>query len=308
MISKSELERQLKRIDFNPKGWGKTEAMELCNILMPEEEIKECVNGYYEAGFALLVATNERVLLIDKKPLNYLTVEDLRFDMISEFDYSHRLIGAHACISSSGNKTLNFTSMNQKRLRNLITIVQTRMTELKKISHQQQETQQEHLKNMNEQLRDYLIQAQEQALQQQQQQLAALQQQQATAERLRQAAVRPALPQPSFQNGPVRSAAEFESLAAQNMDALVGTPAEQLLDGDRPQLPAQVEASPTAALRRAVPTPQQLSLAAVRRAAPFIRAYSRSPFGRHRATPTAEASETMQAPYGSPLSPTTPTT
>ena len=145
MISHDELTKQLKKLEFNPNGWGRTEVNELCNILMPDEEIEELVNGYYEAGFALLVATKHRVLLIDKKPLNYLTVEDMRFDMISEFDYSHRIIGAHVSISS-GNKNLSFTSLNQTRLRRLLSYVQTRMTEMKQTTHKQQETQQNEYK------------------------------------------------------------------------------------------------------------------------------------------------------------------
>lgn len=156
MISYKNLEEQLKRIHFNPKGWGHTEIRELCNILMPEEEIEECVNGYYEAGFALLVATKDRVLLVDKKPLNYLTVEDMRFDMINEFDYSHRLFGAQVKISA-GVKTLLFTSANQKRLRGLLNFVQCRMTEIKREAKSREEAQKSHLEQMNQQLKMYLM-------------------------------------------------------------------------------------------------------------------------------------------------------
>jgi len=156
MISHEELLQQLKKIKCNPNGWGRTEIHELCNILIPEEEIEELVNGYYEAGFALLVATKDRVLLVDKKPLNYLTVEDMRFDMISEFEYSHRIIGAHVSITS-GNKTLHFTSLNQARLRRLLSYVQARMTDIKRTQHLQQESQQQNLEQMSEQLKEYLL-------------------------------------------------------------------------------------------------------------------------------------------------------
>ena len=116
MVSPKSVEDQLKLIHFNQRSWGRTEISELPNILMPDEEIFECVNGYYEGGFALLCATNIRMLLIDKKPLKYLTVEDVRFDMINQIDYSHRLLGAHITVSA-GIKNLKFTSLNQRRLR-----------------------------------------------------------------------------------------------------------------------------------------------------------------------------------------------
>jgi len=156
MVSPKSVEDQLKLIHFNQRSWGRTEISELPNILMPDEEIFECVNGYYEGGFALLCATNIRMLLIDKKPLKYLTVEDLRFDMINQIDYSHRLLGAHITVSA-GIKNLKFTSLNQRRLRKLIDHIQNRMAEIKQESLNQGETQQLHLENINQQLQAYLL-------------------------------------------------------------------------------------------------------------------------------------------------------
>ncbi len=155
MVSKQEIDKQLKELGFNRYGWGRTEVGELANIILPGEEIFECVNGMYEGGFALLVATDVRLLLVDKKPLNYLTVEDLRYDVINEIDYSHRLIGAHIVISS-GEKFLRFTSLNQQRLRKLINHVQHCMAEYKKKHHNEQENQSQHLEELNHQLQAYL--------------------------------------------------------------------------------------------------------------------------------------------------------
>lgn len=156
MVSSQSVQKQLKLIHFNQRSWGRTELSELPNILMPDEEIFECVNGYYEGGFALLCATNIRLLLIDKKPLKYLTVEDVRFDMINQIDYSHRLLGAHITVSA-GIKNLKFTSLNQRRLRKLINHIQNRMAEVKKESLAQGENQQIHLENINQQLQAYLL-------------------------------------------------------------------------------------------------------------------------------------------------------
>lgn len=168
MISFPELEQQLKSIGFKYWGWGRTEVRELCYILMPDEEIEECVNGYYEAGFGLLVATKDRLLIVDKKPLNSLRVEDLRFDMINQFDYGHRFFGAQINISA-GMKTLHFTSLNQRRLRRLLNYVQCRMTAVKHEQKEQQDSLKNYMEQMNQQLQMYLI------LQQyQQQQLSAM--------------------------------------------------------------------------------------------------------------------------------------
>jgi hypothetical protein len=171
MVTKESVEQQLKKIQFNYLGWGRTEIKELPNIILPDEKIFECVNGIYEGGFALLVATNLRVVLIDKKPMNYLTVEDLRFDMINEIDYSHRLLGARISIST-GSKNLRFTSYNQQRLRKLISHVQHHMADSKLKQSEHQEDQKLHLEQINQQLQTYLL-AQHQQQQQLQEQLKA---------------------------------------------------------------------------------------------------------------------------------------
>jgi hypothetical protein len=167
MVDVASVEAQLKRIKFNWKAWGRAEAKELPHILHPDEKVYECVNGIYDGGFALLVSTDMRVLLIDKKPLNYLTVEDLRFDMINEIDYNHRLMGAKIRISA-GSKTLQFMSFNQSRLRKLIGHVQDRMSEIKKEATEHQENQKQHLAQINQQLQAYLLAQHQQLMQMQQ--------------------------------------------------------------------------------------------------------------------------------------------
>jgi hypothetical protein len=171
MVSEQSVQEQLKKISFKRHGWGKGELDELAHILLPEEEIYECTNGMYEGGFALLVATDVRVLLIDKKPMNYLTVEDLRFDMINEMDYSHRLFGAQISISA-GSKNLKFRSYNQPRLRKLIGHVQHCMAEAKKKQNNHQEDQKQHLEQINQQLQSYLFAQQQHQMQLQQMQMA----------------------------------------------------------------------------------------------------------------------------------------
>lgn len=156
MVNRQEITKQLKEIGFNHVGWGRSEVSELPNIILPGEQIYECVNGAYEGGFALLIATDIRVLLVDKKPLSFLTVEDMRFDMINEMDYNHRLFGAEISISSGG-KNLRFRSYNKLKLRKLIGHVQHSIAESKKKQSTHQDDQVSHLEQINKQLQAYLI-------------------------------------------------------------------------------------------------------------------------------------------------------
>lgn len=128
-IRLKQLEDQLKSIGCNYRFWGRSELKELAYVLLPGETLKHCVNGTYDGGFALLAATDQRVLLVDKKPL-YLTLEDIRFDMIVEIDFNHRLLNANVFICTP-NKSLRFVAYNHARLRALFHFVQTRVAEIR---------------------------------------------------------------------------------------------------------------------------------------------------------------------------------
>lgn len=129
MVSHKYVEEQLKRIGSNFRFWGRPEIRELANILLPDEIISGCVNGRYEGGFALLCVTNMRMLLVDRKPM-FLTMEDVRFDMIAEIDYSARLLDSTLRIITP-NRTLMFNSWSSQRLRKILNYTQQRVMEIR---------------------------------------------------------------------------------------------------------------------------------------------------------------------------------
>lgn len=129
MVSLYEVERQLKRIEASFRYWGRAEKLELHKILIPGEEIKVCLNGRYSGGFAMLCATDQRLLLIDKKPM-YLTLEDVRYDMVAEVDFSHRLVDATIRVCTP-TKILVFTTWRRIDMRKLTTYLQQRVLEIR---------------------------------------------------------------------------------------------------------------------------------------------------------------------------------
>jgi hypothetical protein len=319
MISRKRLEEQLKRINFHYEGWGRSEVHELCNIIMSDEEIEECVNGYYEAGFALLVSTKDRVLLVDKKPLGYLTVEDMRFDMINELDLHKRLLGAQIKISA-GAKTLLFTSLNQARLSRVLAHVQARMTQIKKDASEHQSAQKMHLEEMNEQLRLYLMAAHKQQYidqanaiqsghafgqpispQQSYQQFQSPPQfaQPMTAPQYTEPAVQPL--QQNLAQDQSQEAAQpktpFEQAALLAFEHNSAASTDQPTESMRSESAKPEPERPRAHILTAVPhysqqalahagqivmTPQQIGLAAARRVVPIISAYTRLPLMSQR--------------------------
>lgn len=129
MIKLIHIEEQLKRIGCNFRFWGRPEIRELPNILMEDEVIAGCANGRYEGGFALLCVTNHRLLLIDRKPI-FLTMEDIRFDMISEIDFAARLLDSTVHIQTP-NRKLVFTGWNHHRMRKILNYTQQRVMEVR---------------------------------------------------------------------------------------------------------------------------------------------------------------------------------
>ncbi|MDZ7744379.1 MAG: PH domain-containing protein [Candidatus Saccharibacteria bacterium] len=129
MVTMESVLRQFRRLGIKPSFWTKGEVNELHNILVPGEELAHVVKGWYEGGFALLCATNHRVLLVDKKPF-FLTVEDLRYDMIVEVKYQYQLMDASVCFTYA-RKSLDFKSWDKERLQDLVAYVRQCTLEVK---------------------------------------------------------------------------------------------------------------------------------------------------------------------------------
>lgn len=129
MISAKEIDRQLKNIGVSFWFFGNAELRELRHVMVDGEVIEHCILGHYEGGFAVLCATNLRLLLIDKKPF-YLTLEDVRYDMIVEVDFAHRLLNATitVCLPS---KKLQFMARKRHELRLMVSYIQHRVIELR---------------------------------------------------------------------------------------------------------------------------------------------------------------------------------
>ena len=144
MVSLQYIEEQLKRVGCNFRFWGRPEIRELANIILPDEIIAGCTNGRYEGGFALLCVTNLRLLLVDRKPM-FLTLEDIRFDMIAEIDYSARLLDSTIHVITP-NRTLMFTAWGTQRLRAILNYTQQRVMEIRQphMTHQFQSSPKHH--------------------------------------------------------------------------------------------------------------------------------------------------------------------
>jgi hypothetical protein len=130
MVHPSIIEARLGELKFRFSAWFRPEVHELQHILMDHEKIIALACGRYFGSFALLVATDQRLLLIDKRVF-FMTIEDTRYDMISEIDYNSQVYSATVTVYTL-NKTHKFNTIKYKReLRELTTYVQRRVMEFR---------------------------------------------------------------------------------------------------------------------------------------------------------------------------------
>jgi hypothetical protein len=115
MVSKSSVSTQLKRIGHKFRIFGRAEANELKNILNLGESILQCAYGHYHGGSGLLVATDQRILLVDKRPF-YLNVESMAYENLNHIDYKQDKLHGVLYIQS-GVKRVIFRSISDARLK-----------------------------------------------------------------------------------------------------------------------------------------------------------------------------------------------
>lgn len=131
MVKQYDVLGQLSGLGLKFRFFGRGAVKELANIINEGEAIRHCVYGAYQGGHALLVATDRRILLIDKRPL-FLNIEDIRYEMLSEVYFAGRLLNAKVRMHT-GNKVLEFTAIADARLRKLYTYTQDQITKSRQL-------------------------------------------------------------------------------------------------------------------------------------------------------------------------------
>ena len=99
------IERAIRNIDSlsNSRLFSRREIQELPNILWDDELPEQCVTGKYHANSGILVATDRRMLFVDKGLLGQLKVDDFPYDKISSLESNRGILAGSIVIHTSGN-------------------------------------------------------------------------------------------------------------------------------------------------------------------------------------------------------------
>ena len=127
MPTYEEIKTQVSNLSGAAKFLASKELKALPGILWHDENVEMIVQGLYGKGFGILVATNKRVIFVDKGLLFGLRVEDFPYDKISSIQYETGLIYGTMTIFTSGNRAL-IERVNKQNCRNFGDYVRARIT------------------------------------------------------------------------------------------------------------------------------------------------------------------------------------
>ena len=97
---------QIGKLTGGARLLGRKEIKELPNILWGDETLTDIVQGVYDDGQGILVATNKRLIFINKGMIYGLKVEDFPYDKMSSIQYETKLMFGSVTIFASGNKAM----------------------------------------------------------------------------------------------------------------------------------------------------------------------------------------------------------
>lgn len=102
------------------------EIKELPNILWEDENIEKVVSGFYDKGWGVLVASNKRIIFVDKG-LFGIKVEDFPYDKVTSIQYETGMVWGKITIFASGNKA-DIDKVDKDKVRNFSEYVRARIT------------------------------------------------------------------------------------------------------------------------------------------------------------------------------------
>lgn len=101
---------ELKAVGVSNIAMASEESISLPPIIREDEHIGGVVYGMHQDGFAMLIATDQRVIFFDKKPL-FDTEDNIKYDVVSGVSFGHAGIGStvtlHTKIKDYKLRTLN---------------------------------------------------------------------------------------------------------------------------------------------------------------------------------------------------------
>ncbi len=123
---------ELRRLGMSRYGLWKLEARYLPHIIHADEHLRGIVYGHHIEGSALLVATDRRIIYLDRKPL-FMNQDEVTYDVVSGVSYS--FAGAEATVTLHTRvKDYTLRTYNKKTAEGFIEFIERHCLESQEIS------------------------------------------------------------------------------------------------------------------------------------------------------------------------------
>ena len=116
----------LSKLSGVEKFFGKREINELPRVLWEDELPEAIVQGTYESSHGLLIATNKRVIFLDKGIISF-KMEDFAFDKISSIEFKSGMIWGEIVVYSSGTRSI-FKDVYKDKAREFVDYLRARVS------------------------------------------------------------------------------------------------------------------------------------------------------------------------------------
>jgi hypothetical protein len=121
----SSIQKELAIAGVPKRIFRTQEARALENILDDNENIIGCIQGLYSEGFGLVVATNARLLIVNKSFL-WTRIEDESYAMVNSVLYKRGVILGKLTLSTRARQYI-FTVLVKDPINSFISIIDNKM-------------------------------------------------------------------------------------------------------------------------------------------------------------------------------------
>jgi len=91
-IRREQITDELRDAGLRGHPLRSMESHYLPHIIGKNEHIKGVVYGYQEMGFVMLIATDRKIIFLDRKPL-FMNEDEITYDVVSGVVHNHSVIG-----------------------------------------------------------------------------------------------------------------------------------------------------------------------------------------------------------------------
>ena len=137
----AKIVQQLKDVNFSDSYMTGREILKLPELIQQDETIKFATSGFYDTNTSsvLIVVTNKRILLENKKLLFGSQNTEIPLEMVNDISYNSGMLMAKVSITS-GTKDHKISQVSKKTVTQLVDTIR-RETELAKHPKEQQISQ-----------------------------------------------------------------------------------------------------------------------------------------------------------------------